>query len=75
MGQEETKIQCYADDAVLLAENEDDLQRLLHQFNMTAKKIQHEGITTNNKICGCFQRASQMQTCGCRKHNRANNGN
>lgn len=29
---------CYADDAVLIADSEDELQRILHTFNMTAKK-------------------------------------
>ena len=35
----EIKILCHADDAVPVAEGEDDLQRLLHQFNKTAKKF------------------------------------
>ncbi|KAK9887098.1 hypothetical protein WA026_020042 [Henosepilachna vigintioctopunctata] len=39
MGDKEISILCYADDAVLIAENEDDLQRLLHQFNLTAKSF------------------------------------
>ena len=39
MGDREIKILCYADDAVLIAESEDELQRLLHQFNTTAKKF------------------------------------
>lgn len=38
MGNNEIKIACYADDVVLFAEEEDDLQRLLFQFNKTAKK-------------------------------------
>lgn len=29
----------YADDVVLLAENEDNLQRLLYRFNITAHKL------------------------------------
>ncbi|XP_057652376.1 uncharacterized protein LOC130891569 [Diorhabda carinulata] len=32
-------ILCYADDAVLVAKNEDDLQRLLNLFNWTAKSF------------------------------------
>ncbi|XP_044767088.1 uncharacterized protein LOC123322993 [Coccinella septempunctata] len=36
MGQQEISILCYADDAVLIAESEDDLQRLLHQFTRIA---------------------------------------
>ena len=39
MGSKEVKILCYADDAVLVAESEDDLQRLLYQFNKAAKKL------------------------------------
>lgn len=34
----ETTILCYADDAVLISENEDELQRLLHQFYLTATR-------------------------------------
>ena len=33
----EIKIICYADDAVLLSDNEDDLQRMLFNFNKAAK--------------------------------------
>ena len=33
MGEKKINILCYADDAVLVAEDENDLQRLLHQFN------------------------------------------
>ena len=39
MGNKEAKISCYADDAVLVVESEDDLQRLLYQFNKTTKKF------------------------------------
>lgn len=39
MGNKEIQILCYADDTILIAENEDDLQRLMHQFNITAKKF------------------------------------
>ncbi|XP_015181515.1 PREDICTED: uncharacterized protein LOC107069067 [Polistes dominula] len=39
MGNKEVTILCYADDAVLIAENEDDLQRLLHQFTRTANTV------------------------------------
>jgi len=30
---------CYADDAVLIADSEDDLQSLLHSFNQSAKQL------------------------------------
>ena len=39
MGDMKIKILCYPDDAVLIAESEDKLQKLLHQFNTTAKKF------------------------------------
>jgi len=32
-------ILCYADDAVLTAESEDDLQQLLHRFNLKRRKL------------------------------------
>ena len=32
VGEKDINIVCYADDAVLITESEDDLQRLLHQF-------------------------------------------
>ena len=38
MGQTEFKILWYADDAVLIAESEDNLQRMLFEFNQTANK-------------------------------------
>lgn len=33
------KVLCYADDAILIAENEDDLQRLLYKTKVTAHKL------------------------------------
>ena len=39
IGDRKIKTLCYADDAVLIAESEDELQRLLHHFNTTAKKF------------------------------------
>ncbi|XP_048516533.1 uncharacterized protein LOC125502453 [Dendroctonus ponderosae] len=33
------RILCYADDAVLTAESEDDLQRLFYRFNLTAQRL------------------------------------
>ncbi|XP_055389323.1 uncharacterized protein LOC129618543 [Condylostylus longicornis] len=38
----EIKIICYADDAVLISENEDELQKLLHQFYITSSKLNME---------------------------------
>jgi hypothetical protein len=42
MGNSEIKIICYADDAVLLSDNEDDLQRILFNFNKAAKNFNME---------------------------------
>ncbi|XP_057671223.1 uncharacterized protein LOC130902950 [Diorhabda carinulata] len=39
MNNRHLRIHCYADDAILIAENEDDLQRLLHKFNLTAQRL------------------------------------
>lgn len=49
MGNERIQILCYADDTVLIAENEDDLQRLLHIFNTTAKKLNMKISTEKTK--------------------------
>lgn len=38
MGAHKITIICYADDAILIADNEDDLQRQLQAFNIAAKK-------------------------------------
>ncbi|KAI4474449.1 hypothetical protein M0802_015596 [Mischocyttarus mexicanus] len=38
MGNRNFNILCYADDAVLIANSEDNLQMLLHKFNITSKK-------------------------------------
>lgn len=39
MGDRDLNILCYSDDAVLLAESEDDLQRLLHRLTCTVKSF------------------------------------
>ena len=39
VGEKKINLLCYADDAVWVAEHEDDLQRLLHQFNLVAKSF------------------------------------
>ena len=49
MGQSTVNVICYADDAVLVAESEDDLQRLLHQFNICAKPYNMEISATKTK--------------------------
>lgn len=36
-GNKKNKILCYAGDAILIAQHEDDLQRLIHRYNTRAK--------------------------------------
>jgi hypothetical protein len=50
MGDSEIKIICYADDAVLLSDNEDDLQRMLFNFNKAAKAFNMKIANEKNKI-------------------------
>lgn len=38
MGDKELRILCYGDDAVLLSNTKDDLQRFLYKFTVTAKQ-------------------------------------
>lgn len=42
LGNRKVNILCYADDALLMAENEDELQRLLFNFNKAAKEYNME---------------------------------
>lgn len=42
LGSKEIQIVCYADDAMIVAENEDNVQRLLHTFHNTAKDYNME---------------------------------
>lgn len=49
MGNRNITILCYADDAVLVAENEDDLQRLLYCFNRVAKTLNMVISTSKTK--------------------------
>ncbi|GJQ78450.1 hypothetical protein Trydic_g11569 [Trypoxylus dichotomus] len=39
IGQQSIKILCYTDDEILMAHNEDDLQRLLYQFQTNAESL------------------------------------
>lgn len=48
MGDIDIKIMCSADDAVPIAESEDDSQRLLHHFNTREKKFQMNISMTKN---------------------------
>ena len=61
MGNKEVRILCYADDVVLVAESEDDLQRLLHQFNKTAKKFNMVISTAKTKSMTTSK--TPMQAC------------
>lgn len=45
----ESIIVCYADDAVLLAEIEDDLQRMLYRFNQTTREYNIQIFTSKTK--------------------------
>lgn len=49
MGEQEINLLCYADDAVLIAESEDDLQRLLHQLTTVAKTLKMKISFTKTK--------------------------
>ena len=49
MGDREIKILCYADDAVLIGESEDDVQKLLQVFNRTAKSLNMNISTAKTK--------------------------
>lgn len=55
MGNKNFNIVCYADDAVLIARTEDELQRLLHRFVTTAEKFNME-ISTNKTKCMCISK-------------------
>lgn len=50
MGTKNISIICYADDAVIVAESEDNLQKLLHTFNQTAKQL-NMVISTSKTKC------------------------
>lgn len=50
LGDKELKIICYADDAVLVSEDEDNLQRMLYQFEKTATKYNMEISVAKSKV-------------------------
>ena len=39
LGKNKIDIVCYADDAVLIADSENDLQKLLHKFHMSSQRF------------------------------------
>ena len=49
MGESPIPIVCYADDAVLMVENEDDLQALLDTFNANSVRHNMKISTTKTK--------------------------
>ena len=51
MGQTKFKILCDADDAVLIAKSEDNLQQMLFEFNQTANKY-NMSISIPKTKCG-----------------------
>ena len=50
MGESEIKAICYADDVVLMSEEEDNLQRMLCRFEQAADKINMQ-ISTSKTQC------------------------
>lgn len=50
MGNTKVQIICYADDVILTAENEDDLQRLLHRMNTHAEELNMQ-VSTQKTQC------------------------
>lgn len=51
IGDQDIKILCFADDAVLITESENDIQGLLFQFNKTASKTKR--MTTSKAPIRC----------------------
>lgn len=66
MRNKEINISCYADDAALIAENEDDLQRLLLLFNKVAQILV-------KKMYEHIEDTFKMRTDGGPHHNTSEN--
>ncbi|XP_060524527.1 uncharacterized protein LOC132700944 [Cylas formicarius] len=60
MGSDEVTIICYADDAMICAENEDDLQRLLNIFNRTGKQF---NMTISAQKTKCMTTSKEPLRC------------
>lgn len=45
---------------MLIAHNEDDLQRMLHQFNIPTRKF-NMNFTRKDKVSGCVKESAEMQ--------------
>lgn len=62
MGDHEITVLCYADNALLVAWTEHDLQRLLHRLNYTAKMVQYGDIGPKNQMRDNVINTIKMQT-------------
>lgn len=60
MGTAEIKMLCYADDAVLLSESENNLQRILHRFYRTVEEYNMKINVENTK---CITLSKEPLTC------------
>jgi hypothetical protein len=60
MGEKQIKIICYADDAILFFQSEDDLQRMLHQFHITARKF---NMLISSKETKCMVTTASLLIC------------
>ncbi|XP_060522502.1 uncharacterized protein LOC132699671 [Cylas formicarius] len=60
MGNNEVTIICYADDAMICAQNEDDLQRLLDIFDRTAKQF---NMTISAQKTKCMTTSKEPLRC------------
>lgn len=66
MGESNLTILCYADDAVLIADTEDNLQRLLYQFTKTAERYNMRIATEKTKSIVISKEPirCKLETCG-----------
>lgn len=60
MGNTFFHVVCYADDAVLIADTEDNLQRLLHAFNLKAKQL---NMIINTEKTKCLVTSKEAVRC------------
>jgi len=56
MGRKEIKIICYADDATLVADNEDDLQRMLIKFAEACRTFELKISTNKTKTMTIYKK-------------------
>ncbi|GJQ84851.1 hypothetical protein Trydic_g472 [Trypoxylus dichotomus] len=69
MGNTYFNVVCYADDVVLIAESEDNLQRLFHFFNQSAKQLnmisntdKTKGLVISKELVRCKLELDQRMT-------------